>query len=914
MSLAPLQLPQPPAPRAASGQESRQRLCTAAQTGVRHNVGAGQRRQLPSLAAVSLATGASAMGAAVAGRSRRRRRALRRRAAVALKAAAAPAAVKATTSTPAKGGRRRWRDMQEQAREYRDSLKKRMEEDEDLRLMMQSLRGSSLNRAEQQEEGVEMRFIDMQVDDETGLPLVYDPHELAAYFDSKLGVQFVRIFQIVTTAYPLIVGSIIDKVTGRDGPEVQVERAKQFNSVVTTLGPFFIKLGQALSIRPDLLSPRAMVELQKLCDKVPSYPTDIAMETLEREFSEKFGRPTKSQDIFLDMTPEPMAAASLGQVYKATLADPPGAQVAVKIQRPAVLETVSLDLYLVRKAASFLQFLAAVGLRDDRRTDFVALLDEFASRIYEELDYVKECDNGLQVEQDMAGLERVVIPKNFPEYCTRKVHVAEWLEGEKLSQSQADDVRELVNVGVVAYLTQLLDKGLFHADPHPGNMMRTPDGRLGILDFGLMTKITDEQRYGMVEAIAHLVHRDYEEIGVDFKKLDFIPTEVDVAPIVPALSRVFDAALAGGGAKGINFNELAADLAQITFEYPFRIPPYFALIIRAIGVLEGIALVGDPDFAIIDEAYPYLSKQLFTDPSDRLRSTFRYMVYGKEGDFDADRLIDLLRALQAFRISERLAPADSALAESKPAAAPAKNNSDAGGKLDEVQVVGLVQDAKRTETKLRQRQMSTRRVGDRPTSWALATEGVSEEASAREALTFLFSPDGAFFREFLIEESVKGVDCLGRRGINLIAKQLAANSPLQVIPGIGRALLDSPLGPFGDLFLPPLTPEEERIVANTEKLFAFLLAGGDDDDEEEDTERQRANTAESVRLGAARSARGIASAVRLATRDQQLARGARSFAIEFARRLFEVVNVRALRSIAARIEAPPPRRVRAGTA
>ena len=117
---------------------------------------------------------------------------------------------------------------------------------------------------------------------------------------------------------------------------------------------------------------------------------------------------------------------------------------------------------------------------------------------------------------------------------------------------------------MVAYLTQLLDKGLFHADPHPGNMLRTPDGRLAILDFGLMTSITDDQRYGMVEAISHLVHRDYAEIGGDFQKLDFIPEGVDVKPIVPALSRVFDAALAGGGARGINFNELSADLAQIT--------------------------------------------------------------------------------------------------------------------------------------------------------------------------------------------------------------------------------------------------------------------------------------------------------------------------------------------------------------
>merc|ERR1711871_450037 len=137
----------------------------------------------------------------------------------------------------------------------------------------------------------------------------------------------------------------------------------------------------------------------------------------------------------------------------------------------------------------------------------------------------------------------------------------------------------------------------------------------------------------MIEAISHGVHRDYESIGSDFVKLDFIPRNVDIRPILPALAKVFDAALAGGGAKSINFQALAADLAQITFEYPFRIPPYFALIIRAIGVLEGIALVGDKDFAIVDEAYPYLSKMLLTDPSPRLREALRYMVYGQSERF-----------------------------------------------------------------------------------------------------------------------------------------------------------------------------------------------------------------------------------------------------------------------------------------
>ena len=179
-------------------------------------------------------------------------------------------------------------------------------------------------------------------------------------------------------------------------------------------------------------------------------------------------------------------------------------------------------------------------------------------------------------------------------------------------------------------------------------MLRTPEGQLVILDFGLMTRITDNQKYGMIEAIAHLIHRDYERIGEDFINLEFIPPGTDTTPLIPALTTVFEVALAGGGAKSINFQELAADLAEITFNFPFRIPPYFALIIRAISVLEGIALVGNPEFAIVDEAYPYISKRLMTDNSPRLKAAFKYMVYGKENTMDVDRIIDMLQAMEKF--------------------------------------------------------------------------------------------------------------------------------------------------------------------------------------------------------------------------------------------------------------------------
>merc|ERR1719247_895694 len=190
-------------------------------------------------------------------------------------------------------------------------------------------------------------------------------------------------------------------------------------------------------------------------------------------------------EIFSKITPEPVAAASLGQVYQATLRAS-GEEVAVKVQRPYVLETVSLDLHLARMLG-----LALRATPISQRLDIVDLLDEFAANFYQELDYELECANGLRVAEEMKAIPRVVIPANYPQFTSRRVHTAQWVDGEKLSQSTADDVGELVNLGVITYLTQLLDTGFFHADPHPGNMLRTPEGELFILDFGLMTEITE---------------------------------------------------------------------------------------------------------------------------------------------------------------------------------------------------------------------------------------------------------------------------------------------------------------------------------------------------------------------------------------------------------------------------------------
>merc|ERR1740117_155483 len=684
-------------------------------------------------------------------------------------------------------------------------MRDQLNENDDARMVMDALRGKNLNDDDSAVEGLEMRLVDIggidDTDPKSGLPYEYDPIILQNFFRSRPLSILQRIFQLTSVggglAFKLALDALFDRV--KDNPELEVKRAGELRDIITSLGPFYIKIGQALSIRPDILSPRSMVELQKLCDKVPCYDSKIAFATIEREL----GKPVN--EVFSEITPEPVAAASLGQVYKATLRSS-GDTVAVKVQRPAVLETVSLDLFLAREIGLIVRNFPQIS----DRIDVVSLLDEFAFRFYQELDYNLECENGIRIAEDMKVLPMVVIPECYPEFTSRRVHVAEWIDGEKLSQSKADDVGALVNLGVITYMTQLLEKGFFHADPHPGNMLRTTDGKLAILDFGLMTEVTDNQRYGMVEAIAHLINRDYTEIGQDFINLDFIPKGTDTTPIIPALTTVFDVALAGGGAKSINFQELAADLAVITYEFPFRIPPYFALVIRAISVLEGIALVGNPEFAIIDEAYPYIARRLMTDDSPRLRAALKYMVYGPEGKFDADRLIDLFEALEKFKAIKDDGDGTAYKVDGL-------RGSKVVGRAGDFAGSQIVDTSERdTDIDGGRFRVSTANTDNASNSIGGSNiQGQTEEdqETVREGLRFFFNEEGEPFRDFLLEEIVTVVDASSREATQELFRRVGlSNIPT---PSLFKALN------------PKLSDNDKRMVGQITKLVQFFAGDYD---------------------------------------------------------------------------------------
>jgi predicted unusual protein kinase regulating ubiquinone biosynthesis (AarF/ABC1/UbiB family) len=462
--------------------------------------------------------------------------------------------------------------------------------------------------------------------------LKYNPQNIVTYYSSRPLKVLRRIITVLTPAISFALGIWWDSKRGIVVKNDR-RRAIQLRQILTKLGPAYIKIGQALSTRPDLVPPTYLEELTQLQDKLPAFPNEIAYQFIQEEL----GAPP--QEIYTELSPEPIAAASLGQVYKGKLNT--GEEVAVKVQRPDLRERITIDLYILRRLAGWAQ-------KNFKRirSDLVGILDELGDRIFEEMDYIHEGENAERFYQLYGHLKDVYVPKIYWEYTNRRVLTMEWIEGTKLTnteeiKAEGIDARYLIEVGVQCSLRQLLEHGFFHADPHPGNLLATRDHKLAYLDFGMMSEIQPPQRYGLIEAIVHVVNRDFEGLANDYVKLDFLSPDTDLTPIIPAFARVF-ADAQGASVAELNIKSITDELSALMYEYPFRVPPYYALIIRSLVTLEGIAIHIDPNFKVLSEAYPYVAKRLLTDPSPELRASLRDLLF-KEGSFRWNRLENLLR-------------------------------------------------------------------------------------------------------------------------------------------------------------------------------------------------------------------------------------------------------------------------------
>lgn len=427
-------------------------------------------------------------------------------------------------------------------------------------------------------------------------------------------------------------------------PKVQQRLGQRIFTTLTNLGPCFIKVGQALSTRPDLVRRDWLDQLTQLQDNLPPFPHAIALQTIEAELGAPVGQ------LFEEFPDYPVAAASLGQVYKARPVG--GGWVAVKVQRPNLERQLRRDLVLIRllgvTAAPLLPLNLGFGLG--------TIIDEFGRSLFEEIDYRQEAANAERFARLFAGNPAVIVPRVDRSLSARRVLTTTWINGTKLQQrqeleAQRLDPAALIRTGVIAGLQQLLEFGYFHADPHPGNLFALPGrsgalGHVAYVDFGMMDSISDADRLTLTGAVVHLINRDFTGLAHDFVDLGFLNPNTDLAPIIPALEQVLGGAL-GDNVGSFNFKAITDRFSELMYAYPFRVPARFALIIRAVVSQEGLAMRLDPSFRIIRVAYPYVARRLLAGDTAEMREKLLEVLFDREGRLQLQRLESLLAVVQA---------------------------------------------------------------------------------------------------------------------------------------------------------------------------------------------------------------------------------------------------------------------------
>ena len=414
---------------------------------------------------------------------------------------------------------------------------------------------------------------------------------------------------------------------GAEGSVRKETRLKQqaawLRESLIDLGPTFIKIGQALGTRADLLPLAYVKELATLQDQVPSFPTAEAFARIESEL----GRPL--HECYPEIDNEPIAAASLGQVYRARLAT--GEEVAVKVQRPNLHETISVDVAILYRLVKLTNRFFP---RANENADWEGMLREFHTTIFEEMDYVKEGRNADRFRYNFRTWRAVRVPKVFWSHTNTRVLTLEFIRGTKVIdidglRANGISAVKVNRLLIRTYLKQLLEDGFFHADPHPGNLLVMDSGHLAFFDFGMVGRITPQLQSQMIDAFFHVVGRDVHGLGQDIINLNFLKPGVDPETVRPVVESLFTHYL-NLKLGEVNFKELTYDLAEVIYEYPFRLPSNFTYVMRALMTLEGIGVVTDPGFSFFETAKPFAREFMLRREGKALRKLIIDKLTGRE--------------------------------------------------------------------------------------------------------------------------------------------------------------------------------------------------------------------------------------------------------------------------------------------
>jgi ubiquinone biosynthesis protein len=392
------------------------------------------------------------------------------------------------------------------------------------------------------------------------------------------------------------------------GRDLKSPRGERLREALERLGPIFVKFGQVLSTRRDLLPADIADELARLQDRVPPFPSAVAVATIERAF----GKPLDA--VFSHFEQVPVASASIAQVHFATLRSGrhQGREVAVKVLRPNMLPVIEKDLSLMRMMASWVERLSADGKRLKPRE----VVGEFDKYLHDELDLVREASNAAQLRRNMQGLELVLIPEMLWDYCHTEVMVMERMHGLPINRvdelrRQGVDIPRLARDGVTIFFTQVFRDGFFHADMHPGNIQVSVDprtfGRYISLDFGIVGTLTEFDKEYLAQNFTAFFRRDYKRVAELHVESGWVPADTRIDELESAIRAVcepyFDRPL-----KEISLGMVLMRLFQTSRRFQVEIQPQLVLLQKTLLNIEGLGRDLDPELDLWNTAKPFLEK------------------------------------------------------------------------------------------------------------------------------------------------------------------------------------------------------------------------------------------------------------------------------------------------------------------
>ncbi len=386
------------------------------------------------------------------------------------------------------------------------------------------------------------------------------------------------------------------------GRRWDMSRGVRLRLALERLGPIFVKFGQMLSTRRDLLPVDVANELAKLQDRVPPFPGEEAIRLVEKAFGKRLG------EIFSQFDPVPVASASIAQVHFATLGN--GREVAVKVLRPGMLHIIDHDLALMHTLAGWIERISS----DGRRLKPREVVSEFDTYLHDELDLVREAANAAQLRRNMQGLDLVLIPEMVWDYCTPSVLVMERMNGVPISQSErlraaGIDIKKLARDGVTIFFTQVFRDGFFHADMHPGNIQvslaKESFGRYIALDFGIIGTLTESDKEYLAQNFMAFFRRDYKRVAELHLESGWVPANTRIEALEGAIRAVcephFDRPL-----KDISLGQVLMRLFQTSRRFNVEIQPQLVLLQKTLLNIEGLGRQLDPELDLWSTARPFL--------------------------------------------------------------------------------------------------------------------------------------------------------------------------------------------------------------------------------------------------------------------------------------------------------------------